>query len=69
MKKSYIVLTGAAVAMVATPVIANAATANRAVAPIEGEQGLGGSLLIALLAAAAVIAGIIIIADDNPSSP
>ena len=72
MKTRFIALTSAAAVMVATPVVANAAAANRDAAPIEGEQNLQGrGLIIAVLAAAAVIAGIIIIADDNnnPASP
>ena len=67
MKTRFIALAGAAAAMIATPVVANAA--GRTAAPVEGEQELGGSILIVLLAVAAVIAGIIIIADDEPTSP
>lgn len=70
MKTRFVALASAAAAMVALPVMANAAVADRAVAPVEGEQELGGSILIAVLAVAAVVAGIIIISDDEePESP
>lgn len=71
MQKRLIALTSAAVAMVATPMVANAAVAQRSAAPVEGEQELGGSILIAVLAVAAVVAGIIIISDgdDEATSP
>lgn len=70
MKKRFVALATAATAMVAAPVVANAAVASRTAAPVEGEQQLGGSILIAVLAVAAVVAGIIIIADeDEPASP
>lgn len=69
MKKRLIALGSAAAAMVAAPIAANATVATRSAAPVEGEQELGGSILIAVLAVAAVVAGIIIIADDEPSSP
>lgn len=69
MKKRFVALATAAATMVAAPIVANAAPAVRAAAPVDGEQELGGNILIAILAVAAVIAGIIIIADDKPSSP
>lgn len=65
MKTRLIALASAGAAMVAAPVMANAAVADRSAAPIEGEQELGGSILIAVLAVAAVVAGIILISDDD----
>lgn len=68
----------AALALSATPVLAQEASIDRLPAPVDaqGEQLEGGSgILIALLAAAAIIAGIIIAADggtdeaDLPTSP
>lgn len=68
----------AALALSATPVLAQEASIDRLPAPVDaqGEQLEGESgILIALLAAAAIIAGIIIAADggtdeaDLPTSP
>lgn len=65
----------AAIALSATPVMAQDSTSSRLPAPIEAEseQLEGGGIIIAILAAAAVITGIIIAAggsDENlPTSP
>lgn len=66
MKIRNFALATAAVALAATPAIAEAAF-DRSSAPVEGESEVGGGsgLIIAVLAAAAVIGGIIIIADDG----
>ncbi len=64
-----IALATAALSLAASPAIAEAAF-DRSVAPIDGENALGGDndgsgILIGLLAAAAVVGGIIILADDD----
>lgn len=59
----------AAIALVSTPVMAQASLADRQAAPIEDVEHFEGDngLLLILLFVAAVIAGIIIIAgDDEP---
>lgn len=69
------VILGAAAALAASaPIVAQAADAVRAAAPVEGEGALGypdsGTQLIVLaLIAAAIIAGISLIDDDGPASP
>ena len=67
MKLKSIVLSAAAVTAALAPVGAQAVSADRVSAPVEGASELEGEngILIAVLAAAAVIAGIIIIADDD----
>ena len=68
------VILGAAAALAASaPIVAQAADAARAAAPVEGESALGypesGTQLIVLaLIAAAIIAGISL-TDDEPTSP
>jgi len=62
----------AAGALVAAPVVAQAATPSRAPAKSEDAEKLGGGILLPLLAAAAVaalIAFVIIDDDDAPASP
>ncbi|WP_114520649.1 hypothetical protein [Altererythrobacter sp. ZODW24] len=74
MKTKFIAPAVASIALAATPIAAQATTADRASAPVSSASNLegGSGILIALLAAAAVIAGIIIIADgdddDEPTS-
>lgn len=69
------VVLGAAAALAASaPIVAQAADAARAAAPVEGESALGypesGTQLIVLaLIAAAIIAGISLTGDDDPASP
>lgn len=66
MKIRNFALATAALALAASPAIAEAAF-ERAVAPTESESKVtgGSSILLAIAAAAAVIGGIIIIADDE----
>ena len=73
MKIRTLALATAALSLVATPAIAEAAF-DRSIAPIEGENELegGSTLLFALLGAAAVVGGIIVASsndDDTPTSP
>ena len=71
MKIRNVALATAALALAASPAIAEAAF-ERSVAPVQGESELegGSTVLIAVLAAAAVVAGIDVIADDDePTSP
>ena len=71
MKIRNLALATAALALVASPALAQASF-GRALAPVEGESEIAGGigLLAGLLAAAAVIGGIIVIADDDsPASP
>lgn len=76
MKKTMTAL-AAATALVATPVLAQSADAQRAPAQVaqDAEQfgARGGGLVIGLLALAAIIAGLIIALDDEdedlPTSP
>lgn len=70
MKIRNFALATAALALAASPAIAEAAF-ERTVAPVEGESEIGGggsTLLLALLGAAAVIGGIIVVADDDDDS-
>jgi len=72
MKVKFFATTAAALALAATPVLAQANGANRAPAPVEETEELAGSgLVLLLLAAAAAVAGVIVIADgdDEPTSP
>ena len=68
MKIRNFALATAALSLAASPAIAEAAF-ERSVAPIEGENKVGGAstLLIALLGAAAVVGGIIVVSDDDDS--
>lgn len=75
MKFRNILAATAALSMIATPVLANAAPAiERAAAPLVaenefgGEQG-GGSIILAIAAVAAVIAAIVIAADSGDDDP
>ena len=66
MKIIAILASAAAATLVIAPLAAHASAAERATAPIAGEQDLGGSsLIIGVLAVAAVVAGIVLIADGN----
>lgn len=72
MKIKTLALGAAAMTAALAPVGAQAVSAERVSAPVEGTSELEGEngILIAILAAAAIIAGIIIIADDDdPESP
>lgn len=69
-------MAGAAASLAATPIAINAATADRASAPVAGESELGGNgigagLIIAAIAAAGMIALIVAEDDDDdvPVSP
>ncbi len=65
-------LAAGAVALVGAPIALQAQVSDRAVAPIEGEQELGGSNgLIGALAGAVLVAFIVVTAidDDEPVSP
>ena len=72
MKIRNVALATAALALAASPAIAEA-TFERSNAPITGESEVQGTptVLIAVLAAAAVVAGAVVIADndDEPTSP
>ncbi|WP_340587128.1 hypothetical protein [Erythrobacter alti] len=63
----------AALALSATPVLAQEASIDRAPAPVEMQseqlEGQSGGLLLALLAAAVIIAGIIIAAGGDDDEP
>lgn len=61
----------AAVSMIASPVVASAATTVdvRALSAVEGENNEGASWALILLGLAAVIGLIVIVSDDGPSSP
>lgn len=69
LKKTAVAM--AAMSMIASPVVASAATAVdvRALSAIENENDEGASLPLILLGLAAVIGLIVIISDDDPSSP
>ena len=70
MTTKFLATTAASLALVATPVVAQATTADRASAPAGATSEMGGSnMLIAILAAAAIIAGIIIAADNEDDTP
>ncbi len=81
MRLSKIAATLPAIALLVSPVVASASSAQklsvaqsapvRASAAVDEENNLAGGAIVGVLAAAAVIAGIIIIADgdDEPTSP
>lgn len=67
-------MAGAAASLAATPIAINAATADRASAPVAGESELGGSgigatVIIAALAAAGMIALLVTDDDDDEDFP
>ena len=69
MKIRTLLAATAAVSMAASPAIAQA---DRSIAPVTGQNALGGDedgsgvgIILALLAAAAIIAGIVIAADND----
>ena len=74
MRVKTIILGAAAALAASAPIVAQAADAVRAAAPVDGESELGypesGTQLIVLaLIAAAIIAGIALTDDDDPASP
>ena len=70
MKIRSLAAAAAVLSLATAPAIAEVSYA-RTSAPVEGENEIGGGMLLGVLAAAAIIAGIVIIADgDNkPVSP
>lgn len=66
MKTRTIALAVAALSLVASPVVAQAAF-DRANAPVEGESELVGStaLIAGILAVTAIVGGILIASDDD----
>lgn len=69
MKFSKLALATAALGLMAAPVAAEEARAERASAPVTEANNVEGSpIWLLVLAAAAVIAGVVVIADDNDNS-
>jgi uncharacterized oligopeptide transporter (OPT) family protein len=73
MKNRFAVATLAALAVTATPVLAQVATQRVSATTDEDSEAAGGTgIIIGVVAAAAVIGGIVIAADqdsDTPTSP
>lgn len=71
MTTKFLATTAASLALVATPVVAQATTADRASAPAGATSELegGSGIIIAILAAAAIIGGIIVAADSDDDTP
>lgn len=74
MKFRNLVAATAALTMAATPAIAQSAPAERAAAPVAGENDFGGeagggAIILAILAVAAIIAGIAIAAGGGNDDP
>lgn len=70
MKIKSLALGLAAVATLVAPIGVSAVAAQRAVAPVEEGNELGGStLVLALIGAAAAIGAIVAIADDGDDAP
>ncbi len=71
MMTKFLATTAVSLALIATPVVAQATTADRASAPVGATSELegGSGIILAILAAAAIIAGIIIAADNEDDVP
>lgn len=74
MRLKTVIIGAAATALATAPIVAQAAGADRAVAAIADENGMGGSdtltrVLVLALIAGVIIGGIELFGDDEPASP
>lgn len=74
MRVKTVFLGAAAALAVSAPIVAEAADAARAAAPVAGESALGyddsaTQLIVLGLIAAVIVAGIALSDDDEPASP
>lgn len=74
MRLKTVMLGAAATALATAPIVAQAAGADRAVATIAGDNGMGGSdtltrVIVLALIVGVIIGGIELFGDDEPTSP
>lgn len=70
MKFKILSIGAAAMALAATPVLAEAGLAQRTASPVEESEGFAPAVLIGVLAVTAIVTGAILVADDSsPTSP